>query len=307
MFKTGFVGNFANPVHEAVIMHPGFQVTGCFYPDPGNKDNNTERKEIPSLTRENLIAGNDVLIFQSADIHMMEILTEALRQSRHVMLLDIPSLPADSVAELIKLQEESKTVFRIEHTERSNPALNACIPLITHPCLFEIRLMVPDPVNPEGAASVSENLLRMLDALLFLSPLNTHKIQSVRKPVSLSAACHISARIEFDNRSVGNLLSAGITDNESFTIDVYQENKFLKIDMLQKLISITERSVRTGKIESRTIDHDESGQKLLKHELDNFYHSIMFNNTSGKELFEIFRLTDLGRRITEKAGFSEVS
>lgn len=305
MLKTGLAGVLDGPVHESIFIHPGFQITGHFIPEAleyGHE--NTPETNIPLLPEKTILEKNDVLIFGFAGSGMMEILTEAFRHSRHIFLMDIWQFTPGDIGRLIKLHEEAQTVVRTRQIERFNPALLACLQMITHPCLLEIRLSVPDSEVHNGK-NVTGTLLRMLDALLFLSPLNIKKIQSVRHPVSFSSTCHISARIEFDNGSVANLLSAGMTQKESFTIEIFQKRRYLKIDLSGQEVKALQRSGDNGKIIQKILKFKETKEQLLRNELERFYQSVITHNTSGKDLYEIFRLTDLSRKITEKAGLPE--
>jgi hypothetical protein len=304
MFKAGLVGGFTRTELDVISVHPGFQVTG--FHCPGQHPENTGNLKLPALAAEALLEINDVLIFSRADTCAMGILSDALKHSRHVLMMDTGGLTPGAILELIKLQEEALTVVQTTHIERSNPVLHACLPLIAHPCLLEIKMMVPGSFDSYIERPDVKTLLRMLDTILFLSPLNIQKIQSVRYPVSFASTCLVSARLEFDNGSVANLLSCNMAETGSFKIDIYQKCNLLKIDMLkQELLSI-EKLRESGKINTRLLEFNNRSNQIFYNELENFYHSLMRNNTSGKDLFDIYRMAELSRKITLKAGLPEL-
>ena len=303
MFKTGLVGNLTDHETEVILMHPGFQVTGCFHPD--NNENKTISGQLPVLSAETLVDNNDVLIFYRVSPDMIKLLSGALKKSRHVMLMDTTELTSGVIAELIKLREEAQTVVHTRQIERTNPVLHACLPLIIHPSLLEINLLIPE-TGCNGNGPVVKNLLRMLDALLFLNPVNIKKIQALRQPVSASSSCFISARIDFDSGSVANLLFSNITKKESFIIQIYQKSKILKIDMSGRQLIIFEQSGNNNKINSRTFKVKKRGDHILYDELESFYQSILSKNTYSSELYETFRVMELSLNIIAKSGFSEL-
>lgn len=307
MFRTGFVGNLPDSVKEILLLHPAFDVTGCYFPEIA--DHHKKHKtthNIPEFALKTLFEINDVLIFQKADLYTLEIISEALKLSMHIMIIDICDMPSWAIAELIKLQEEAQTVVRTKQIARYNPALQACNPLITHPLLIELKLLIPGTIDGTEKDTVTRTLLKMLDALLFICPGKIRKIHSVRHPVSISSTCFINARIEFDNGSVANLLSSGVTDQESFTIDIYQKNKLFKIDMVSYKLLSFKRSEKNNKINSTKLDYDDPGNQTFYNELESFFQAILNNSTSARELYKTFQLLELSRKITQKSGFSEL-
>ncbi len=302
MLKTGLVGNLTDHEIDAVFMHPGFTVTGCFYPD--YHENNPVPGQLPVLSAETLIDGNEALIFNRVNADIINLLYAALKKSRHVMLLDTTELKSGAIAELIKLREEAQTVVQTRQIERTNPLLHACLPLITHPSLFEIQLLIPNKgLNSTG--EVVKNLLRMIDALLFLNPVNIKKIQALRQSVNTASTCFISSRIDFDSGSVANLLFSNIANKESFIIQIYQKNNTLKIDMSGRELMIFEHSEKQDKIFSRTVKVKKRGRRIFYNELESFYQSILSRNTYSHELYETFRVLELSLKIIAKSGFPE--
>lgn len=309
MFKTGLVGNdIPGPILKSILSHPAFNVTGCFYPEKNNHRHNIKSiRNIPVISKGILLERNDVLIFQKADIYTLEIISEALKQSKHVMLIDAGGLPCDATDNLIKLREESQTVFKIKQHERSGPALNACLPLMNHPSLIEIKLIQTTTGGKNWNISSAGTLFRMIDILLFLCPYNIKRIQALQQPERLTLNRLISARIEFDNGTVANLLSTNISEKDSFLIDIYQKNKNLRIDLLRDKLTNTEITELNNKINSKTDTFRNTTGRSFYNELDSLYHSIVNNIASGKELFEVFKIVDLSFKIFEKSGISEMT
>lgn len=309
MLKTGLVGNdIPGPVLKSILSHPAFKVTGCLYPEKNNHRHNIKSiRNIPVISKGVLLERNDVLIFQKADIYTLEIISEALKQSKNVMLIDAGGLPCGAINNLIKLREESQTVFKIRQHERSGPALNACLPLMNHPSLIEIKLIQTTTGGKNWNISSAGTLFRMIDILLFLCPYNIKRIQALQQPERLTLNRLISARIEFDNGTVANLLSTNISEKDSFLIDIYQKDKNLRIDLLRDKLTNTERTELNNKINSKTDTFRNTTGQSFYNELDSLYHSIVNNIDSGKELFEVFKIVDLSFKIFEKSGISEMT
>lgn len=305
MFNTGLVGNSDNPLIQIIEAHPGFHITGCLYQDSGKTlQNRVPGNRQGSLSREKLFELNSVIIFLDSGPDIMDLITEALKRSMHIMLFNPGSLRSWDLAELIKLRDEAQATVFARYFERYGLVLQACKRLIGRPALLNIRLMVPRSIShPEQeAVAVNNNVLRMLDALLFLSPSNIKKIRSLRQPLGSTAAGLVSSRIEFDNGTVANLVSSDISERESFTIDIYNNNMVISADITgAKLVSMKragERGLTTMK-ESFKKGNNQS----VYDELERFQQAISGNRDPGNDLFEIFRMTELISKITEKAAF----
>ncbi len=304
MLKTGFVGILTDAVFDAISMHPGFDLTGVYPERDSLSGKSIAGKNLPRLSADTLFACNEVLIIQQAGVGMLDIIIEALRHSRHIMLLDIEGLCSVPLTRLLKLHREAETVIKIMHTERVNPALKACLPLLNHPCLFDVKLMVPGNHDDNCCRPAAGALSRMLDVLLFLCPFNIQKTQSLRHHFSTSSTGLINARVEFDNGSVANILSSEIAEKEDFCIDIYQGNMLLKVDMLRHKLLCFETRAKGITLKSYTKQYNNTAGQTIHNELDVFYNSIISKNSTAKDLFELSRLLDLSQRITEKSSSS---
>lgn len=303
MFKTGFAGNLSDSIFKIVTKHPGFKLTGVL--DTGNT-NIVIPDNIPLFSADILLDNNDVLIIQQTGPGMPELLAEALRRSKPVMLMDIAGLYSAPVNRLLKLQEEAQGIIKVIYPERTNPALNACISWLTHPFFIEVKLMTPQNKSGDEDSLATGALLRMLDALCSLCNCNFRKIDTLRFPLNISSSGLISGRIEFDNGSVASILTSKMTDNETFTIDIYQIKNALKVDMINHKLEYTEKNPEKNNINSTIKNYAFNAAQSLYNELDGFHYSIINKNISGRELFEVSRLMDLCRKIIDHPGIRGV-
>jgi hypothetical protein len=304
MIKTGLAGCPDKSELETIIRHKGFKVTG-FCP-MGNSGSNLDltRAGIPVLSKYELLNECDVLIAGRTITEATDLLADAIKRSVPVMLLNPELLNSGLISDLMKLQEESQTIVYVNQAGRAKPLLQACMHQITHPSLFEMRHFLHKPVNVSMPEYNADVLFRMLDALLFLCPLNYQKIRVFRHPQSISGTCLISARIEFDNGSTANIISNDLSEDESFTIEIYKNHHLLKIDLLNNHIVSYHKYNADGEINCKTTEFNTSYGEEFYDELNHFYKSVIQNNFSGEELFCLFRVTELTKKIFAKAGFS---
>jgi hypothetical protein len=304
MIKTGLIGYPDKSELDTITGHQDFKVSGCcpmknimvLQDGPG--------AEIPVISETALLDESDILIVGNTSGDITDLLKEAIKRSMPVMFLNPAVLNSGLISDLIKLQEESQTIVYINKAGRSISLLKVCRQLITHPSLFELRYLQ----NKPGYASVheynSDVLFRILDALLFLCPLNYQKIQAFRQPQNISETCLMSARIEFDNGSVANIISTDLSDGKYFTIDIYQKCRLLKIDLVKNQVQILNKTSRGIEINSKTTEFNTTYAEEFSNELKNFHKIVIQKNFSGNELFNVSRVTNLSNKIITKAGFS---
>jgi hypothetical protein len=299
MIKTGLVGYFSESELSAIARHPDLIITGCFFPgELETRSENITRSNFPELSKEELFRLNKALIFAPLNLKITGLISDALKKSIHFLFLDCKPLINADICELIKLHDEAQTVIHARQAERSMPVLNACLSMIVHPCIVNINLISPAPFNT--------SLLRMLDALLYLCPLNIQKVYTTRRNQEIPASsAPVSVRMEFDNGSSANLIYSDVADVESLTIEIYQKLKRLIINVINNEVKIIEKSASGNIINSVVIEFPYNADALIKDELDIFHNAIINDNTTGKALFDVFRLTEISRKIIAKAGFPD--
>jgi hypothetical protein len=304
MLKTGFIGYPDKSELDTIKRHQEFKVTGCCLMKNEKVIQDGPGAEIPVISETALLNDCDILIVGHTFTDITDLLKEAIKRSMPVMFLNAAVLNSGVISDLIKLQEESQTVVYVNKAGRSKSLLKACQQLITHPSLFELRYLQNKPGYVSLNEYKSDILFRILDALLFLCPLNYQKIQAFRHPQKISEICLISARIEFDNGSVANIITTDLSDGEYFTIDIHQKCRLLKIDLVKNEILILNKTGRGIEINSKTTEFNSTYSEEFSDELNNFHKVVIQKNFSGNELFNVSRVTNLSNKIITKAGFS---
>lgn len=295
MFRAGFAGNLSDSVFKTINEHAGFKLTGALNTC---KADTAKSGIIPFLSADMLLENNDVLIIHQTSYGIPELLEEALRRSKPVMLMDITGFDSATVNKLLKLQEEAHSIIKVTYPARTNPALNKSVPFITHPFFIEAKLSASLNKYEAEERWATGALLKMLDAIFFLCNHNFRKINSFRFPPGMSSSGLVSGRIEFDNGSVANILTSELTEDEIFTLDIYQMKNTLKVDMLNQKFECIEKNRQKNRIDSLTKSYAVTETQLLHNELDGFYNSIKNKDTSGRELFEASRLLEICRKFT---------
>lgn len=302
MLKTGLAGSLPGHMCRTIMEHPHFLVTGSFYAEPQDHQiKNDYLKDLPGFSRDKFIEENDVLFFYRSDHNSLETISYALKHSKHVMIIDAGRIPYQVAAELIKLREEAQTVFKIRQNLRSIPLLRSCHSLMDTPSIIEIKVKKSSLPDNQREWLFEDVLYKIADILLLLNPANVKRIRAFQQPDGIFCNNMIESRVEFENGVVANLLLTDIATTDSFTVNIYQKNRMFKIDILKEELTIFERSETDPGVHSESNILSSSDEQILNIELDLLNDDITTNNSSGKELYHVFRVAELSSRIIEKS------
>jgi hypothetical protein len=243
------------------------------------------------------------LIFSGIDTKAIDLLSSAIKRSKHIMLLEVPGFRSESISEIIKLTEEAQSVVQIRKIERSNPVLSACSPLVVHPSLTDIKLMVSESECITKEA-IARNLLRILDVIMFFNPANVKRTHTIRQPCHPSALFLINARIDFESGSSANLLFTNISERRSFNAQIYHKSKQLDIDIYAQKLRLIEPTDDLNKKSGKSFKYKKSTSQVINIELDRLHQSIVQQKTSSNDLYHLLKITDLGLTIFDKSGIA---
>ncbi len=304
MLKTGLVGNPTDPQMQTVMRHPGFEVSG--FCDTSDSNQAEYYRGAPArLTEKELIEKTDALIFKTITPGTTGLLSEALKNSRHAMLLNTDGLSAEDITCLIKLSEESQTVIQARKNAHANPALDACYPMIAHPLLMEIKMMTSATLTGQCDPGIAGNLHKIVDIILSVCTSNVKKVYALKQPGGASFFGFLSARIEFDNGSAASIIYTTLTGNEGFEIDIYQKDRLMKVDVHNNRLGIYDKTQTGRKVSYKYSEFGRIDDSYLYYDLERFSRAVATNSTAGRDLFDMYKTTELNSLIRQKAGITK--
>lgn len=230
-----------------------------------------------------------VLIITPTPTHF-ELASKAIKRGKHVFIEKPATDNPDDTKILINLAKEAAVIVQVGHVERFNPAFTAAKNYIDNPLHIDIQRLACYNVRGTDVSVVLDLMIHDIDLLLNIIKSKIRKISASGASIVSKTADLANVRIEFDNGCIANLTANRVALNNVRKIDIFQQNTFIKIDLLNKSTIINKVQPITTISDNKGIllDTGEGQQKFemiqnqpvinpvnaIKTELEYFYKSI---------------------------------
>ncbi|TCT18720.1 Gfo/Idh/MocA family protein [Thiobaca trueperi] len=163
-----------------------------------------------------------------------------LSRGIHV-LLEKPIAPtlADGT-EIVRLAQAHGAVLQIGHVERFNAGVMALAQRIRAPIYIEAQRMGGFVERATDVDVVSDLMIHDIDIILSLVDAGIRHISAVGASVLTEHVDIASARLEFVNGTVANVVASRVSDKPTRRIRVFQPGRYLSLDFIAQSIDIAE-------------------------------------------------------------------
>lgn len=291
--NVGIVGlGHLGKIHLKLLSEiPQFKVSALYDIDKQVIANLSYQNDVKSCNSyDELLELCDVVLIITPTPTHFELASKAIKRGKHVFIEKPATDNPDDTKILINLAKEAAVIVQVGHVERFNPAFTAAKNHIDNPLHIDIQRLACYNVRGTDVSVVLDLMIHDIDLLLNI-------IKSKIRKISASGACIVSktadlanVRIEFDNGCIANLTANRVALNNVRKIDIFQQNTFIKIDLLNKSTIINKVQPITTISDNKGIllDTGEGQQKFemiqnqpvinpvnaIKTELEYFYKSI---------------------------------
>ncbi len=163
------------------------------------------------------------------------------------MLMEKPIAATREEGEaLVGLAERSGAVLQIGHLERFNAGIMALAERIDQPRYVEAQRMGGFVERATDVDVVSDLMIHDIDIILSLMGSELRSISAVGTPVLTEHVDIASARLEFANGAVANVVASRVSDKKTRRIRVFQERMYLSLDFVEQTIDIAYRNLVPG-------------------------------------------------------------
>lgn len=178
-----------------------------------------------------------VLIITPTPTHY-ELASNAIKKGKHVFIEKPATDNADDTKKLNRLAKEAGVIVQVGHVERFNPAFTAAKEFITNPLHVDIERLACYNSRGTDVSVVLDLMIHDIDLLLNTIKSKIRKITATGATIVSKTADLAHVRIEFENGCVANLTANRIALQNVRKMDVFQENTFINIDLLNKSTTI---------------------------------------------------------------------
>ena len=219
-----------------------------------------------------------------------------LEAGKHVLMEKPVTVDPHEAQKLIDIANRNKLIFQVGHLERFNPAFSQALHFIEKPILIEGRRISPFTGRSTDVDVVLDLMIHDLDLVLSLMNNEIRELSAQGVCFMTDKLDAASARIEFTDGCVANLMASRISTKRERTITIYEEDKSFSIDLLQgKFVSLVKNSDGTVDTTEYTATHVDPVQE----ELLEFIDSIQGKKTPSVTGIDGLKALVLANRIKE--------
>jgi predicted dehydrogenase len=223
-----------------------------------------------------LLAGADAVSVVVPTSSHLAVAAPFLRRGIHVLLEKPIAATREEAEQVVALAERSGAILQIGHLERFNAGVMALAERIREPRYVEAQRMGAFVERATDVDVVSDLMIHDIDIILSLIGSDLTDIRAVGTPVLTDHVDIASARLEFANGAVANVVASRVSDKKTRRIRVFQERMYLSLDFAEQTIDIARPDARSGSDRGRILrEHiDVEPVKPLDKELGAFVASV---------------------------------
>lgn len=186
-----------------------------------------------------------VSIVAPTSVHL-DVAAPFLRRGVHMMLEKPIAATREEGEEIVRLAEQSEATLQIGHLERFNAGIMALAERIHEPRYVEAQRMGGFTERATDVDVVSDLMIHDIDIILSLVGSEIRQISAVGTPVLTPHIDIASARLEFSNGAVANVVASRVSDKKTRRIRVFQPTGYLSLDFVDQTIDIACPKVVAG-------------------------------------------------------------
>ena len=163
-----------------------------------------------------------------------------LRRGIAVLLEKPIAATLEDGAAIVRLATDHGAMLQIGHVERFNAGVMALAERITVPRYIEAQRMGGFVERATDVDVVSDLMIHDIDIILSLVGAEIAQIAAVGASVLTPHVDIASARLEFVNGAVANVVASRVSDKKTRRIRVFQPGRYLSLDFIDQTIDIAE-------------------------------------------------------------------
>jgi len=277
MLKIGTIGKGINEVGpgEIIAGHTICTYSGIYLPDNDEARRLAGQSDIPVFTSYQAFLSNcDAIIVESTEGIGSENIIEALKDSKHILLVKPMDWPDEELEYLFKLSEEANTLLQLRESFLFHPVVNTAEPFIHSPAFIDYQIGISSEAPTEKLPDlIMKSILQCMDVIFHLNHGRIYKHDTVFSPDLFGFPGVIHGRIEFDNGCIANITCNGFAEQDKSICYIYQENRHAILNFMNKRLTIKDRNAGEEKPRSFNVPVKTSDPYI--EEIVNFTDSIL--------------------------------
>jgi len=193
-----------------------------------------------------LFSSVDAVVIASPSSTHCQLTIQAAKNGLHALVekpLGLDSKEAKQICDAFKM---SRTVLAVGHVERFNPVVLEVEKMLENEEVIAInaKRFSPKALRINDADVMQDLLIHDLD--IVMSSLNGSKVKKIhangRTAYNESLVDYVHSIIEFEDGVLATIEASRATEDKIRDIDIHTVNSFIRMDLLNKTLSVTRRS-----------------------------------------------------------------
>ncbi len=176
----------------------------------------------------------------------LDVAAPYLQRGVHMLLEKPIAADAGQGGEIVRLAEQSGAILQIGHLERFNAGIMALAERIDAPRFIEAQRMGGFVERATDVDVVSDLMIHDIDIILALVDSDLADVRAVGTPVLTPHVDIASARLEFQNGTVANVVASRVSDKKTRRIRVFQPHAYLSLDFVDQTLDIATPELHPG-------------------------------------------------------------
>lgn len=244
----------------------------------------------------------DAIIICTPHHAITKYLFDVIKSGKHILLgrpilNDLPD-----IMYVNDIARESDIKMQISIADSFNPVVSVLKKMIEEPMFVELKRNITFESSKNNPNIIKEYLLKDICLLLELS--KNGNVQKVRYNNLYEKLDFIQVRIEFDNGTSAHISINKITTQKSFVVQVYQHDKNIVANFLNRRINCFVKN-NFNQIQEQNIELGEAD--TIEEELMAFADSILNDTECKNSITDFSRATSILYDILKKMDFTEIS
>lgn len=161
-----------------------------------------------------------------------------LKRGIHALIEKPIAATREEGKQIVALAEGSDAILQIGHLERFNAGVMALAERIDRPRYVEAQRMGGFVERATDVDVVSDLMIHDIDIILSLMGSELRTVAAVGTPVLTEHVDIASARLEFADGAVANVVASRVSDKKMRRIRVFQYKKYLSLDFIGQTIDV---------------------------------------------------------------------
>ncbi|NCA69904.1 MAG: Gfo/Idh/MocA family oxidoreductase [Sphingobacteriia bacterium] len=241
---VGYLGRFHALIYSRM---PNVELVGVLDSDPARAAAVAAEAGCRVLPRlDDVIQDAEAVSIVVPTTAHLEVAAPLLTRGIPVLLEKPIAASLADAQQIVDLAQANGALLQIGHVERFNAGVMALAQRIETPLYIEAQRMGGFVERATDVDVVSDLMIHDIDIILSLVGAPIANIAAVGASVLTEHVDIASARLEFDNATVANVVASRVSDKTTRRIRVFQPGRYLSLDFIAQTIDIAETRADPG-------------------------------------------------------------